>query len=243
MKTRGTMLLLMSVVVSVLCTGARADVISSAQEWDVPSVTLPAAGSGDATGVVTPFYSIGKLFNGGYLRPFIPFANADFASIAGQTITSATLHLKFNFQNFEGTDLPFFSEVRMASTTATNITSSLPPEADQLATLLGDGGPHTAVNTVTFLNDHSTDLAIDLNAAGLAALEAAINGSDPSIVFALREFESQGDPRDDIAFIAAGADRPTLHIRTAPIPEPASATLLGVGSLLLLRRRRKCRGV
>jgi|GEM_PF-2336437 len=217
---------------------AKADVTAPAQLWDAQNLTFSSAGSTSSTGTVAGNYSVGS--QGFFVRPIIPFAVTDFAPVTGQTITSATLSLTIRSETLEGADLPVSSEVRLFTTTIANLPSGSSAEGTAIGALTGDGGAHTAVGTLSFANGASGTVTLNFNAAGLSALETAINGSDPTIGIALREFSPQGDPVDVVSFRSGSSSlRPMLRVTAVPIPEPTSVALLGVGSLVLLRRRRR----
>jgi len=220
---------------------AEADVTVPAQLWDTQSMLTVTAGDTNSNGVGSGDYVVGR-FAFGFVRAIIPFARTDFAPMSGQIITSATLSFTIGGDSLEPTDLPASSEVRLFSTTVTNIPGGFdPPEADIVAALTGDGGAHTAVGTLSFAPGVAGLMTLDFNAAGLSALETAINGSDPTIGLALREFLPQVDP-DDVVAIIRDSPSPTLRVTAVPIPEPTSMALLGIGSLVLLRRRRRMSG-
>lgn len=233
-----TSLLLIVIVLSGVSRAAAADLTVTAQVWDIQGVAVGTVGGTSAVSTNRGgSYLVGD--TGSFIiRPIIPFTLSDFASVAGQAITSATFSFTVGVETLESTDLLVSSEVRLFSTTFTNLPVLPDPSHNIVAALTADGGAHTAVGTLSFADGLSGLVTLDFNAAGISALQTAINGSDPTIGIALREFAAQGDTFDIVTF-PVDLDRPTLRVTTVPIPEPTSMALLGVGSLVLLRRRRR----
>lgn len=124
-----------------------------------------------------------------YVRAFICFKKTNFGSLAaGERIISARLLFTVKYEEFEPGD-KFSSEARLFT-----IDQPPPPQgvmADFVAST-GDGGPYTTIGAVTFVDAGLGMQILNFSPAGLAGLEAAMNGSDQTVAVALREFSGNG---------------------------------------------------
>ncbi|MEM7314863.1 MAG: hypothetical protein AAF497_17095 [Planctomycetota bacterium] len=212
----------------VAVSPARGNLVVSPQSWDANTIQAATVGATDAAGVeFGNSFNVGP-FTGDFFRPIIPFSLADFASVAGQPLASATLSYEIAFENLEADDGSHVSEIRLFTTTVTNIPDGAdPPAGDIVAALTGDGGAFTAVGGVTFADGVSGVSSINFSPASLAVLEAAINGTDPTIGIAFREFESlniEGSQGNDLV----GIDISSVNLTVTAIPEPSQLLCIGL---------------
>ena len=168
-------------------------------------------------------------------RPIIQFPVSHFSSLAGLSIVSATLHYTI-ISDFTEPGESATSEVRLFTTSETDLGI---PNRNILAGLSGDGGAHTVVGSVTFVDGVIGAQSLACSAAALTALEAAINGVDPTLVISFREFAVSGviihaDVLDEFVL---GVPPGNVSIEITVVPEPMSLALLSMGGLALMRHR------
>jgi len=116
-----------------------------------------------------------------WLRPICQFPVSNFASLAGLSVVSATLHYSILTDFVEPGEYAT-SQVRLFTTGETELTFD---NRD----VSGDDGAHAVVGTAFFGDGLTGAQSLVFSATALAALEAAINGTDPTLVISFREFD------------------------------------------------------
>lgn len=107
--------------------------------------------------------------------------------------------------------------------------------------LRGPGGLGVLMGSVTLVPSLTAVYNIDLSSA-VAVIEGWINGGFNNAGMLLTSSENPGGdwwPWQSREYSVV-EDRPKLTIMYTPIPEPASLVMLGVGSLVVFRRRYSC---
>jgi len=170
-----------------------------------------------------------------WARPVAQFPTSDFSSIIGLPLVSATLRYNIVSDFFEPADTGT-SEVRLFTTNETILEMA---NRDVYAGLSGDGGAHTPIGSVNFVDGMVGPQSLAFSPAGLTALFGAINGPDATIAIAFREFIVTGFGVDSLDEFVLGIPPGNMTIDITALPEPATLTLLALGSLAVLRRRRK----
>lgn len=172
-------------------------------------------------------------------RPIVQFPISNFASLTGQSVVSATLHYSI-FSDFTEPGESATSEVRLFTTSETELNLS---NRNILAGLSGDGGAHTIVGSVSFVDGMTGAQSLAFSPAALTALENAINGSDPTLAISFREFAvSGGITREDLLDeFVLGVPPGNMTIEITAVPEPVTPGLLLCGSAAAMRGRRRNR--
>ena len=173
-------------------------------------------------------------------RPIIQFPVSHFSSLAGLSIVSATLHYTI-IRDFTEPGESADSEIRLFTTGETDLGIS---NRNIFAGLSGDGGAHTSVGSTPFVDGVTGAQSLGFSAAALAALEAAINGIDPTLVIAFREFAVYGgiSHTDLLDEFVLGLPPGNVSIEVTAVPEPATLSLLALGWLgLMCTLGRACR--
>jgi len=170
-----------------------------------------------------------------WARPIVQFPASSFSSIAGETILSATLHYGIVSDFLEPGETGS-SEVRIFSTDETDLTTT---NMNIFAALSGDGGAHTPIGTAPWSAGVTGPQSILFSPAGLVGLYNAINSGDDTVAFAFREFSVVGIGADVLDEVVLGVPPGNLRLEIKATPEPSVLTLLGLGSLAILRRRRR----
>ncbi len=174
-----------------------------------------------------------------WVRPIVQFPVSSFASLAGLSVVSATLHYSIT-SDFAEPGESATSEVRLFTTTETDLNSA---NRDVFAGFSGDGGAHTVVGSVTFVDGVTGTQSLAFSPAALTALETAINGVDPTLVISFSEFEvSGGISRADVLDeFVLGIPPGNVSIEVTAVPEPTMLALLLCGGMAVsrIRHRRK----
>ncbi len=170
-------------------------------------------------------------------RPMVQFPISSFASLSGMSVVSATLHYTI-FSDFAEPGESGTSSVRLFTTTETALTIG---NRDVFAGLSGDGGAHSVVGSAVFVDGTTGAQTLSFSPAAVSALEAAINGADPTLVIGFREFAAVGgishtDLLDEFV-LGAPPGNMSIEITAVEVPEPATAMLLVLGWGVVLRRR------
>ena len=171
----------------------------------------------------------------GWGRPVVLLEVSDFASLAGLTVTSATLHFTI-VSDFTEPLESGASEIRLFTTTETSLGVG---NQDVFAGLSGDGGAHTFVSAFNFVDGTTGAQSVPFAPPALTALQAAINGSDPTLAIAFREFDVTGGFASDLLDeFVLGSPPENMSIEvTAEVPEPTTGIILSLLGLVLIRRR------
>ncbi len=236
-----------TVTLVILTAGVLAPATARAVTLSVPSVdagleTVRVASPGATTAVTVGGgnYVVGPA--GGPLpldrwqRAIPQFPTSDFASIVGLPLVSATLHYNIVSDFLEPGETGS-SQVRLFTTTETDLNLG---NRDVYAGLSGDGGAHTTIGVAPWSDGVVGPQSLPFSAAGLGALFSAINGSDPTIGVAFREFNvSTVISFDTLDEIVLGLPPGNFVIEVDALPEPATATLVAFAGLFALRRRRR----
>ena len=207
------------------------DVDAGAEDLHVTSLgAVTASNVGYGSHVVGPAGVAAE-----WTRPIAQFPVSSFTSLAGLSVVSATLHYSI-ISDFTEPGESATSEVRLFTTSETDLGI---PNRNILAGLSGDGGAHTVVGSVTFVDGVIGAQSLACSAAALTALEAAINGVDPTLVISFREFAVSGviihaDVLDEFVL---GVPPGNVSIEITVVPEPMSLALLSMGGLALMRHR------
>jgi len=174
---------------------------------------------------------------GGEYRNFFVF---DLTSLLNETVVSATLRLWNPIQDlpdqlydgYESVDPTETYEVVEVTTPAATlligVALAMPVYQD-----LGDGTAYAS--RVFNAADNGTNVDIALNAAAVAAIDAAVG------LYALGgHLTTLGASPFDLETVFGGTSETSLRelvIETAPVPEPASAALVAIGLIALGIRR------
>jgi hypothetical protein len=169
-------------------------------------------------------------------RPIIQFPVSSFASLAGLSVVSATLHYSI-ISDFTEPGESASSEVRLFTTSETALGI---PNRNIFAGLSGDGGAHTVVGSATVVDGVIGAQSLAFSAAALTALEAAINGLTPTLVISFREFTvPEGIGRTDVLDeFVLGVPPGNVSIEITAVPEPGLLAMLAMGGLAMVRSRR-----
>ncbi len=172
-------------------------------------------------------------------RPIIQFPVSSFASLAGLSVVSATLHYSI-ISDFTEPGESASSEVSLFTTSETALGI---PNRNTFAGLSGDGGAHTVVGSATFVDGVIGAQSLAFSAAALTALEAAINGLTPTLAISFREFAVSGgiSHTDLLDEFVLGVPPGNVSIEVTAVPEPTMLALLLCGGMAVsrIRHRRK----
>jgi hypothetical protein len=186
----GTMLRLLAVTTLFLSTSIAPDASGITinvdnVEFFAENLIVTSVGATTATSLSAGYYVVGPRGKAGeWQRPIVPFPRTSFAAVAGLTLLSATLHYSI-LEDFTEPGESYTSEVRLFRTAETNL---LLGNRDVFAGLTGDGGAHAVVGSVSLVDGVTGAQSLAFSAAALSALATAINGTDPTIGIAFREF-------------------------------------------------------
>lgn len=167
---------------------------------------------------------------GNTLRSFYTF---DVSSVAAtDTVDSASLTIRLGTtSSVSGTEsIRFYDVATDAATLNNNDNSVAIATADAVWADLGSGVDYGTFSVNATLAE-ATELVFNLNAAGIADIQAAIGGG----------FFSIGGSMQSGGVIFGGVDTPVkLTLNTTAVPEPSSLLVLGgIGCIAGLRRRRR----
>jgi hypothetical protein len=152
-----------------------------------------------------------------FVRPIIPYSRAAFTALLGQQLAFGRLHLPIATQSLEPGDR-FAAEVRLFTTTETNLTTA---NLAVLATASDDAAACPVLGTAVFEAGMEA-LTVVFTESGLAALTAAVHGSQPTLALAFREFlpndppPGPTEPDDSVQLGAPGA----LRLELSGVPKP-----------------------
>lgn len=171
-----------------------------------------------------------------WYRPIIQFPVSSFSSLTGLSIVSAVLHYSV-FSDFAEPGESATSQVRLFTTVETDLSSA---NLNVFAGLSGDGGAHTVVGSAIFVDGVTGAQSLAFSPAALAGLEAAINGTAPTLAIGFREFAVSGgiSHTDLLDEFVLGVPPGNVSIEVTAVPEPMSLALLSMGGLALIRHRR-----
>jgi hypothetical protein len=225
----------------VLPMSAAGDVSISVPNIDAEAenVVLTSIGASTALNIGYANYVVGPAGTFGpepiWARPIVQFPVSSFSSIAGMSVDYATISYSI-VSDFLELGETAVSGVRLFTTNETvlNLTNR-----DVFAGLSGDGGAHTTAALAPWAYGVTGAQSLVVSPAGRTALYNAINGPDTTIVVAFREFAVSGGGGDLLDEIVLGAPPGNITIDIIATPEPATLSLMGVGALAVLRRRRK----
>ncbi len=222
------------VCIAWTASGAHASITISVADvnFGFQNLSVTTLGATTANTILIGNYLVGpRGVAGQWERPIVPFLRSSFASIAGLSLTSATL--KYNIvTDFTESGESYLSEVRLFTTNQTSLTLA---NRNVFAALTGDGGAHTVVGTASLVDGVTGAQSLSFSAAALTGLYNAINGTDVTIGIAFREFAGN-DILDEFVF---GVPPGVMRIEVTAVPVPGTLALLGLAGLVGTRRRRR----
>ncbi len=228
-----TAILSAAVVVALPMAGAAATVVPSYENgWVLSNGRASDANTNTYTGITSS-------------REYRSYYLFDISSFAGETVETAKLI-------FRGGNGNFVSNGTSTTATIYDVSQSSIPMLDNATSGpsgFADLGSGSSYGTITASGSTTSfsmpELSVELNAAGIADLNAAITSGADSFGFGAAVTSSTGT-RAILWSSSSGLSAASLEIEVAPevVPLPASVLMLGagiagLGGLGAMRRRKK----